>query len=108
MNTQDKDNIQKIENERARLLKAMQAGNLMNGGALLNINGSSVEFELERLSTHCELARFSYVFCRFSELNQKATMDAFTIAYLESDFMASADLYKVATIGLKALKARGL
>lgn len=65
MNTQDRDNIQKIENARARLASVVKDEYYANGGLSINVGGRIVDIRLERQKKG-EYTRIFYVFTRFS------------------------------------------
>ena len=106
MNTQDRDNVRKIENERARLASVVNDEHYVSGGLSLNVCGRVVDIKLERQKKG-EYTCIFYVFTRFSELEKKTVIESLAIASLESLFLTSNDIYKLSKAGLKALNARG-
>ena len=102
MNKKDKENVQKIESLRLRLLKE-GAG---RGGLVLYVDARAVEFSIER-EKKFEQIQARFIDFQFNDARRQLEPAFFDIAKIVSDCLTSADIYTIIRAGVQSYTERG-
>ena len=102
MNKKDKENIQKIESLRLRLVKA-QSG---RGGLVLHVDARAVEFSIEREKSF-EQVQARFIDFQFNDARRQLEPAFFDIVKIVSDHLTTAEIYNVIKAGVQSFTKRG-
>ena len=102
MNKKDKENMEKIESLRLRLLKD-GAG---RGGFVLYVDARAVEFSVER-EKKFEQIQARFIDFQFNDARRQLEPAFFDIVKIVSDYLTSADIYNIIRAGVKSYVERG-
>lgn len=102
MNKAKKENIQKIESLRARLMD----GDAARGGIVLYVDARAVEFSIEREKSF-EQIQARFIDFQFNVARKQLEPVFFDIAKFVSDYFTSAEIYNVVKSGVKSFTERG-
>ena len=102
MNKKDKENIEKIESLRLRLLKN-ESG---RGGLVLYVDARAVEFSIER-DKKFEQIQARFIDFQFNDVRRQLEPAFFDIAKIVSDYLTSADVYTIIRAGVQSYVERG-
>ena len=99
----DKDNIQKIEDLRARLADEGEG----RGGLALYIDSRAVEIFVEREKSFEQL-RARLIDLQYVETRRQVESVYFDIAKIVSDYLTTAEIYNAIKAGINSYIERGL
>lgn len=102
MNKKDKENMEKIESLRLRLLKD-GAG---RGGLVLYVDSRAIEISIER-EKKFEQIQARFIDFQFNDARRQIEPAFFDIAKIVSDYLTSADIYSIIRAGVNSYTERG-
>lgn len=102
MNKKDKENIEKIESLRLRLLKD-ESG---RGGLVLYVDARAIEFSIEREKSF-EQIQARFIDFQFNDARKQLEPAFFDVAKIVSDCLTTAEIYNVIKAGIKSYTERG-
>lgn len=103
MNKNDKINIDKIENLRARLVDAGKG----RKGCILYIDGRALELQLVRYSDKSEVFYARLLRIEYNASAEKSDIYPITLADVVSDYLTTVEIYNVCKAGVNAYIERG-
>lgn len=102
MNKKDKENLEKIESLRLRLVNESSR----RGGIVLHIDACVVEFSIER-EKNFEQIQARFVDFQFNDARRQLEPAFFDVAKIVSDCLTTAEIYNVVKAGVKSFIERG-